>query len=82
MFCKKDVLKFLKIHRKILVPVFPFNTDAGLRRQNLAETDRWSYCNQEEWLEEFLNDKGSFYNDSESDNSDNDHENYNENNEQ
>ena len=37
------------------------------RRQNLAETDRGSYCNQEEWLEEFLDDKGAFYNGSESD---------------
>ena len=81
MFCKKGVLKFLKIY-KILVPVYPFNIVASLRRQNLAETDRWSYCNQEKWLEEFLSDKGAFYNDSESDNSDNDHENYNENNKQ
>ena len=36
-------------------------------RQNLADTDRgWCY-NQEEWLEEFLEDKGIFYNDSDSD---------------
>ena len=48
------------------------------RRQNLAETDRGSYYNQEEWLEEFLDDKGGFYNGSERDDSDND-ENYNEN---
>ena len=27
------------------------------RRQNLAETDRRSFYNQEEWEEEFLNDK-------------------------
>ena len=26
------------------------------RRQNLAGTDRASYCNQEEWLREFLDD--------------------------
>ena len=52
------------------------------RRQNLAETDRWSYYNQEEWLEEFLDDKVAFYNGSESDDSDNDDENYNKNNEQ
>ena len=26
-------------------------------RQNLAGTDRGSYYNQEEWLQEFLNDK-------------------------
>ena len=51
-------------------------------RQNLAETDRRSYYNQEEWLEEFLDNKGGFYNGSESDDSDNDDEIYNENNEQ
>ena len=28
------------------------------KRQNLAEADRRSYYNQEEWLEEFLDDKG------------------------
>ena len=44
------------------------------RRQNLAETDRGSYYNQEEWVEEFLDDKGAFYNGSESDDSDNDDE--------
>ena len=49
------------------------------RRQNLAETDRGSYNNQEEWLKEFLDDKGAFYKGSESDDSDNDDENYNEN---
>ena len=32
------------------------------RRQNLAETDRWSYYNQEDWLEELLGNKGVFYN--------------------
>ena len=52
------------------------------RRQNLAETDRGSYHNQEEWLEELLDDRGTFYNGSESDDSDNDDENYNENSEQ
>ena len=46
------------------------------RRQNLGETDRGSYYNQEEWLEEFLDDKGAFYNGIESDGSDNDDENY------
>ena len=51
------------------------------RRQNLAETDRGSYYNIEEWLEEFLDSKGAFYNSNESDDSDNDDENYNENNE-
>ena len=49
------------------------------RRQNLAERDRGSYCNQEEWLEEFLDDKAAFYNGSDSDIRDNDDENYNEN---
>ena len=48
------------------------------RRQNLAETDRGSYYNQEEWLEEFLEDKGAFCNGFESDDIDNDDENYNE----
>ena len=51
-------------------------------RQNSAETDRVSYYNQEEWLEESLVNKGGFYNGSESDGSDNDDEIYNENNEQ
>ena len=39
------------------------------RRQNLAEADRVSYYNEEEWLEEFLDDKGAFYNGIESDDS-------------
>ena len=51
-------------------------------RQNLAETDRVLYYNQEEWLEEFLENKGGFYNGSESDDSDNDDDIYEENNEQ
>ena len=55
---------------------------AGRKKTKLAETDREKYYNQEEWLEEFLGDKGGFYNGSESDDSDNDDENYNENNEQ
>ena len=50
------------------------------RRQNLAETDRGSYYNQEEWLEEFLEDKGVFCNVGESGDSHNDNENYNEDN--
>ena len=41
-------------------------------RQNLAETNRGSYYNQEEWLEEFLNDKGAINDGSESDDSEND----------
>ena len=49
------------------------------RRPNLAETDRVSYCNQEEWLKEFLENKSAFYNGTESNDSDNDDESYNEN---
>ena len=49
------------------------------RRQNLAETDRGSFYNQEECLEKYLDDKGAFYNGSESDDSKNDEETYNEN---
>ena len=30
------------------------------KRQNLAETDRESYCNQQQWLEEFLDGNGAF----------------------
>ena len=52
------------------------------RRLNLAETDRRSYCNKEEWLEEFLDGESAFYNGNKSGDSDNDGENYNENNEQ
>ena len=37
------------------------------RRQNLAATDRGSYY-KEEWLEEFLDIKGAFYNGNESNN--------------
>ena len=48
------------------------------KRQNLGETDRGSYY-KEERLEEFLGNKGAFYNDSDSDNDD---ESYNKNNEQ
>ena len=32
------------------------------KRRNLAETDEGSYYNEEEWLEEFLDDNGGFYN--------------------
>ena len=35
------------------------------KRQNLAEAGKGSYYNQEEWLEEFLDDKGAFYNSTE-----------------
>ena len=48
-------------------------------KQNLAKTDRGLYCNQEEWLEGFSDDKTAFYTGSESDDSDNDDGNYNEN---
>ena len=41
------------------------------RRQNSAETDRGSHDNQEEWWEEFSDDKSAFYNGSESDDSHN-----------
>ena len=51
-------------------------------RQNLAEKDRGTYFNQEEWLEEFQDNKGGFYNGSESDHSDKDDEIYDEKNEQ
>ena len=47
------------------------------RRQNFAETDRGSYY-KEEWLVEFLDSKGAFYNGNESGN---DNESYNGNNE-
>ena len=46
------------------------------RRQNLAETGKESYY-KEEWLKEFLDSKGAFYNGNESDNND---ESYNRNN--
>ena len=52
------------------------------RKKTKFETDRLSNYNQEEWLEEFLDDKDAFYKGSESDDSDNDDENYNKNNEQ
>ena len=48
------------------------------RRQNLTETDRAPYYNQEEWVKKFLDDKGAFYNGSENGDGDNDDENYNE----
>ena len=48
-------------------------------KQNLTETDGGSYWNQEEWLEEFLNNKAAFYNGLECNDGDNDDENYNEN---
>ena len=49
------------------------------KRQNLAETDRGSHYNQEEWLEEFLDDKSAFHNGSEREDSENHEENYHEN---
>ena len=52
------------------------------KRESLAETDSWTYYNQEGWFEKLLNSKGAFYNRSSSADSDNDDENYNKNNEQ
>ena len=49
------------------------------RRQNLFKTDRGSYYNQKDWVEEFIDDKRAFSNGSDSDYGDNDDENYNEN---
>ena len=53
------------------------------RKQNLAETRRGLYY-KEEWLEEFLYNKGAFYNGNKSDDDDDDDddESYNENKEQ
>ena len=48
------------------------------RRRNLVEIDRVSYY-KEEWLEEFSDSKGAFYDGNESDNAD---QSYDENNEQ
>ena len=48
------------------------------RRQNLTQTDRGSYYNQEEQLE-FLDNKDAFYDGSERDDSENNGENYSEN---
>ena len=48
------------------------------RRRNLVKIDGGSYY-KEEWLEEFLDSKGAFYDGNESDN---DNQSYNENNEQ
>ena len=41
------------------------------RRQNLATAERGSYYNQEEWLGEFFDDRGTFYDGSEIDDSEN-----------
>ena len=49
------------------------------KTQNLAERDSGLYYNLEEWVQEFLHDKGTFYSGSESDDGDNDDENYKEN---
>ena len=46
---------------------------AEKRRQNLAETDKGSYYNQEEWLNKFLDYKGAFYDGSENDDGENDY---------
>ena len=52
------------------------------KKQNLSETDRGPYQNQEEQVEELLDNKGAFYSGYESDDMENDNENYNENIEQ
>ena len=49
------------------------------KTQNLAERDSGLYYTLEEWVQEFLHDKGTFYSGSESDDDDNDDENYKEN---
>ena len=49
------------------------------RRQNLAETERGSYYNQNECEREIADNKGAFYNDSENDDDGNNDENENEN---
>ena len=41
-------------------------------KKNLAETDKKTYYDQEEWLEEFLDNKGAFYDGSKSADSEND----------
>ena len=52
---------------------------SGRKKTKFSWNRQGSYYNQEEWLEEFLDDKRAFYDVSESDDSDNDDENYNEN---
>ena len=52
------------------------------RKENLDGTNRGLYGNNEEWLDNFLDGKGAFYNGIESADSDNDDETYNENNDQ
>ena len=49
------------------------------RWQNLAEADRESYYSQDEWVGEFLDAEGAFYNVKESGDGYNDDENYKEN---
>ena len=76
--CTRVALCYVVLRRVVTRVVF--QTRSEERGQNLAETNRGSYYNQEEWVEEFLDDKGAFYNDgSESDDSNNDDEIYNKN---
>ena len=49
------------------------------REKYMPETGSGLYFNEEEWVEEFLDDKGDFYNGSESNDGDNDDKNCNEN---
>ena len=55
------------------------NTYRKNRGQNLPETGKGSDYNQEKWLEEFLGNKGAFYNGNASDDSKNDDDNCTEN---
>ena len=55
-------VKIEKLENKTRVNYMPVK-----RRQNFAKTDKESYYKRE-WLEEFLDSKGSFYNGNESDN--------------
>ena len=73
IFCPFTGRKKWKAWNKTREKYMPEN-----RRQNLPETGRGSNY-KEEWLKEFLDSKGAFYNGNESDNDD---ETYNENNEQ
>ena len=73
IFCPFTGCKKWKAWNKTREKYMPEN-----RRQNLPETGRGSNY-KEEWLKEFLDSKGAFYNGNESDNDD---ETYNENNEQ
>ena len=82
--CRKRILSpfTVGVKNKKLGITLEKNIFRKKKRQNLTETDRRSYYDQDEWLEEFLDNKGAFYDGSASDDSDNDDDNYYENNEQ